>query len=223
VSNGGVDAKLRFEAGTPGRPFTPGRSAADTRRIAIHEAAHAVIGRVLGESIGGATIVPGLGDESDGRVWGAFPVRESPVDRVTGYLAGTEAERLLCDGAHWLFSGDDEAKAELEAKAFCRSNDTRDFISCCRSRARALIDCYRSAVLAVAECLVEKGTISGQEIDVIAARALAIDTFPGGESQLTVAQSREQAPSRDHPTGIDGLPIWPRRPRYPRRRRLGQL
>jgi hypothetical protein len=45
-----------------------GRSEDQDQRIAIHEAGHAVAARLLGHSLGGATVSPGPGYE--GRVWG---------------------------------------------------------------------------------------------------------------------------------------------------------
>jgi hypothetical protein len=45
-----------------------GRTEEQDQRIAIHEAGHAVAARLLGHSLGGATVSPGPGYE--GRVWG---------------------------------------------------------------------------------------------------------------------------------------------------------
>lgn len=55
----------------PGRlpvPQASGRSATRMRRIAVHEAAHAVVGRALDSPLGGATIVEGA--DYGGMVWG---------------------------------------------------------------------------------------------------------------------------------------------------------
>jgi hypothetical protein len=45
-----------------------GRSHGDDERIAVHEAGHIVVARLLGHPLGGATVDPGPGYE--GRVWG---------------------------------------------------------------------------------------------------------------------------------------------------------
>jgi hypothetical protein len=44
------------------------RSKKDDERVAVHEASHATVGRLLGQEFGGATIVPG--DGFSGRCWG---------------------------------------------------------------------------------------------------------------------------------------------------------
>jgi hypothetical protein len=63
------------------------RSKADDERVAIHEAAHATIGRLLGQPLGGVTIVPG--DGFSGRCWG--PKFESR------FASEHDAAPLLCE------------------------------------------------------------------------------------------------------------------------------
>jgi hypothetical protein len=71
-----LEESVRSEAdaggGTAGCILPPGRSAADTRRFAIHESSHAVVDRVFDFSVGGASIAAGAG--YDGLVWASGTV-----------------------------------------------------------------------------------------------------------------------------------------------------
>ena len=109
------------------------------RRTAIHEAAHAVIGRALRQVCGPATIVPNrelgeaghaitadpyetLGHWLDvlGRFRGADEMRSIVRARIMTYMAGREAEEVFfgsCAG------GDDEDRRQIALKigrASCR-------------------------------------------------------------------------------------------------------
>jgi hypothetical protein len=85
--------------GPAGRSYPPpGRSAATTRRIAIHEASHTVVGRALGNEIGGATII--AGPDYSGMTWGPLggPEKTSlgeAVRRTKSFYA--EARTLVED------------------------------------------------------------------------------------------------------------------------------
>jgi len=97
------------------------------------------------------------------------------LERIIASLAGAEGERVLLGDAS-LDASDDLRMAREIARSFC-------FIGCdaavdaliayCRAEAHALIDRYRAVVLAVAEELIFKQTISGIAIDLVIALALA--------------------------------------------------
>jgi hypothetical protein len=95
--------------------------------------------------------------------------------RVIELLAGTEGERLLCDGDP-IGSPSDEIQALAISKAFCLMGDyavADSFMNYCMAEARALISTYRPAVLAVAAALRSKKTIDGAAIDAAIVRGLA--------------------------------------------------
>jgi hypothetical protein len=83
----------------------PGRSYDQDVRIAVHEAGHAVAARLLGHSLGGATVDPGPGYE--GRVWGerhteAFTERRGDASDIRKELApmmpqAGEDRSSMCD------------------------------------------------------------------------------------------------------------------------------
>lgn len=74
-----------------------GASAADTRRIAIYEASHAVVGRALGNEIGGATIV--AGPDYSGMTWGPLggPGKFSLGEAISKTISFYAAARALTE------------------------------------------------------------------------------------------------------------------------------
>jgi hypothetical protein len=67
-----------------------GRTEEQDERVAVHEAGHAVVARLLGHPLGGATVDPGPGYE--GRIWGeryveAFSQGRGDASDVRGALA----------------------------------------------------------------------------------------------------------------------------------------
>jgi hypothetical protein len=79
-----------------------GRTQDDDERIALHEASHAVTGRLLGQPLGGVTIIPA--DGYSGRCWG--PEFESRF--ATGETAPS-----LCARISALMPGPGESRADI--------------------------------------------------------------------------------------------------------------
>jgi hypothetical protein len=99
-------------------------------------------------------------------------------------MAGSEAERALYRAAPPLPAQHDEDEARGFGAAFCYSERAITlFIEYARAEAAALIDLHRTAVLAIAEALVSRRTLNGEEIDQIIAAAHARD-------ELTAEKSR---------------------------------
>ncbi len=210
------------------------------RRIAIHEASHAVVRRALGLQIGGATITPGA--DYGGMVWGpeGGPERlkysDNLLDTLELYVqarevmpalgesrnecgtyyqitwsgvielvAGTEGERLLCDGDP-LDAVADRAQARHLAEAFCVLDDreiVEAFIAYCRAEASAIICRHREAIVSVAAGLVEKHTLTGDEIDMLIFDALgrvALDREKGRREEWAaiIARAAEFAKLREN-------------------------
>jgi hypothetical protein len=80
------------------------RSAGDDWRVALHEAGHVTVGRVLGQEIGGATIVPG--DTFSGLTWGPTYVRSELND-------SNEPVPDLCSKIAHLMPGPGESRAAV--------------------------------------------------------------------------------------------------------------
>jgi hypothetical protein len=98
-----------------GEYLAPGRSPIDDWRIALHEAGHVVVGRVLGEEVGGVTIVEG--PDYGGLTWG--PQGNS------ARLSSTEKSDL-CEKIGALMPGDGETRenaAEIYAHCHVRVTD----------------------------------------------------------------------------------------------------
>jgi hypothetical protein len=117
-------------------------------------------------------LMPGLGDR---RVDGAEFYTHAHF-RIVELMAGTEAERILHIADPPLDAINDRQQAWAFANIVCCSNSPsaiEQFLSFARAEAAALIAAHRSVVLAIAEALLEKRTLSsGAEIDQIIADAL---------------------------------------------------
>ena len=84
------------------------------------------------------------------------------------YLAGITAEKLFCDGELLPNTGHDLEAATAIAELICRSPSSIDaYLAFCRVEVAALLTDHRAAVLAVADALVKRRTLSGTEIDSI--------------------------------------------------------
>jgi hypothetical protein len=149
---------------------------------AVHEAGHAVIGRVLGIPCGHATIL--ADDESNGHNLAEPPYkilgrwwddlgryyREEAVAfhaRIMAYMAGAEAERVLlgvCNG------GDGNDLSEIAWMANSAGYDTfsgewtrrRGQL---RRQTVRLLRKHQATVRSVADALLEKHVLAGGEID----------------------------------------------------------
>jgi hypothetical protein len=111
----------------------------DLLHTAVHEAGHAVIGRVLGLVCGEITLETpygGLGHESDG----------DGVDQ-------SRATQALCDarGVRGASYVGDDVWEKYEAKL--------------RRKAGALVQQHRLDIERVAQALIERGTLTNEEID----------------------------------------------------------
>lgn len=158
--------------------------------LAIHEAGHAVIGRVVGGVVGGVTIIGDDEHEAGHAVadqprlyWerGDGPKRVLAEAYCISCYAGAEAERILLGisapegdcGDVWLaeihitwgglargavFLGDD-AYDRCEARL--------------RRRTRLLVSTHRDAIIAVAEALEARRTLTRAEVDGIVASVRA--------------------------------------------------
>lgn len=151
------------------------------RSTAIHEAGHAVIGRVLGLACGGATIIANPADLReagsaiiDGQ-WGTYglwdrrgryrDIRTVVLGGILALMAGAEAERLIV-GRVGVGDGDDRRQIAMRM-------DSADYAGGCASEprlrraTRALVQRHRSAIEALAAVLIKKGTLSGDEVDAV--------------------------------------------------------
>jgi ATP-dependent Zn protease len=152
------------------------------KRTAIHEAGHAVIGRVLGMTCGPATIVPdtnGAGHSITRDPWLTYGEWEARgkyrgdqigsimLGRVLTMMAGAEAERVLigrCRGGDGQDRYDiacivDSSDFKFSVDAFWDRIEPR-----LRVYTRALVRRHRAAIERVAAALQERGTLSSEEI-----------------------------------------------------------
>jgi hypothetical protein len=129
---------------------------ADTRRIAaVHEAGHSVVARKLGLAGGRAMI----GDDGSGRA-------EYAEDKSLCYALATLAARAAeytvlgvidADGCR----GDDKSVAQqLAARGFAQGLRTAMFLHACK-----LVRRYKYSIEIVAQALLDRGELSGPEID----------------------------------------------------------
>jgi ATP-dependent Zn protease len=165
----------------------------ERRHTAIHESAHAVIGRALGLTCGSATIAA---DEETGEagfsicadpleIAGHWDQRERYRDlslifrgRILAYMAGSEAERIIlgeCQGG----DGDDRRQIEMMAES-----DESDFDAAqwswrearMRETTRRLVRHHRAAIERLACALEARETLSGDEIDALILKPHRRDT-----------------------------------------------
>lgn len=153
---------------------------------AVHEAGHAVIGRVLGLPCGHATIV--ADEDSSGHTLTAPPdeIREYWFDhddkwrsqgtairaRIMTFMAGAEAERVVlgkCKG------GDGRDRYEIVTMAASifetpLGDDWDRWEARLRRHTTALCRRHRATIERVAQALSERKTLSAQELDALVAR-----------------------------------------------------
>jgi ATP-dependent Zn protease len=126
-------------------------------RAAVHEAGHAVIGRLLNLPCGGARIR----DDGTGyaMVWAEDAI---PRKYIMLAVAGGAAERLFFDDVDESVSALDRRRAHRRALA--NDYNAKQF-SHVRRRATSLLTDHADAVRRVAAALLEYGSLSGKQID----------------------------------------------------------
>jgi ATP-dependent Zn protease len=147
---------------------------------AIHEAGHAVIGRMLGMVCGQVTIIPNLSEETAGVAithdqwvtFGAWEKRDKYRDvssvvrgRIMTLMAGAEAE-VVCIGRCRGGDTDDRFQVALMMEEIRIPND--DIVRYARrlrAKTRALVQRHRHKIEHVAKALTERRTISGKNVD----------------------------------------------------------
>lgn len=153
----------------------------DLRHVAIHEAGHAVIGRVLALPCGEATIEPDFEDGSagyshSGEFWdvdeewmrrGKCRIGEHlPIARVITLMAGAEAEIELlgtCEGG----DGDDRIEIWRTRQFHISATDER-----LRKMTKMLVRRHRALIERVAKALLTEITISGPYLDKLIGRSI---------------------------------------------------
>jgi ATP-dependent Zn protease len=168
----------------------PGAPINDPHATAIHEAGHAVIGRVLGLVCGHATIV--ADEDSAGHhviedpwvILGHWEDRqkyrmvESVLrGRIMAFMAGAEAERHFfgaCQGG----DGDDQYQIALMAEHLdvpkvsgIWDADVERYIARLQARTVALVKRHRKAIARVGLALLSRKTLSADQIELILAGA----------------------------------------------------
>jgi ATP-dependent Zn protease len=163
-------------------------AANDPHHTATHEAGHAVIARVLTLACGGATIVPNYDDSSAGHSitadqWTCLnewqkrgKVRDSPDAvwhaRIIAFMAGAEAEQVLL-GATQGGDGDDRDQIELMAEEL--DSDPDEWVRLearLRAMTRTLVRRHRALIERVASALLERKTLSREELDGLIGRSV---------------------------------------------------
>jgi ATP-dependent Zn protease len=184
------DSPVAAEAG--GRFFDGGLAARSglLRRISIHEAGHATVALVQGRRIEAATVVPG--EDYAGKVSEAespemmadmldllsgdqmtVEVEAHARRHVVGYLAGKISEWLFCPAQSWMSDRDRSASSDLKlatafARAICGSDEAAEaLLAHARTGAREILETNAGVVLAIADALMARGTLSSFEIEEI--------------------------------------------------------
>jgi hypothetical protein len=157
-------------------------------RTAVHEAGHAVIGRVLKQVCGQASVRPNPDEGEAGHAIAADPYitlgywldelgrwRGSDAmvsimrGRIMSYMAGRVAEEEFfgsCAGG----DGDDQWQIDLMLDSLLPGDaDVPRYAQRLRGHTRTLVRRHRAAIACVAALLVERGTLQSEEIE----RALA--------------------------------------------------
>lgn len=165
----------------------------DPWHVAVHEAGHAVIGRVLGMICGYATIIPNEAEGEAGHtitadpnaIWyqyekqyfdqlkrGLQPPKYrdfGPImrGRMLTYMAGAEAEHVLLGGSA---VGDDSDRYQIALMAenryaFSSDEEAERYEPRMRRQARRLVRKHRDKIERVATVLLQRQTLAEDEID----------------------------------------------------------
>ena len=155
----------------------------DAQHLAIHEAGHAVIGRVLRHVCGHVTII--ADEDSAGHSitadpwltiheWEAREIYrsyESAIrSRIIVIQAGVVAEEVLlgsCEGG----DGEDRRQAFMMAESLS-APDPDELLARLRRSCRYLVERKRGAIILIADRLKLAGTISAAEADSLVSGAL---------------------------------------------------
>jgi hypothetical protein len=156
------------------------------RVTAIHEAGHAVIGRVLTLPCGSATIKVDHDEGSAGHNITVDPYfciyewqRRGKVRtddavwhaRIISYMAGAEAEREIlgrCRGG----DGDDRYQIALMAEELSRGTDWTKREPRLRAMTRMLVRRHRALIERVAKALLARTTLSAGRLDKLVGRGV---------------------------------------------------
>jgi hypothetical protein len=181
------------------------RTRQEDYKIALHEGGHVVVGRALGGEIGGATITPteffsgrvwgpngdpshlGSGFDVCSEARPYLPRLGEPrsdaaelfthaIGRCIELAAGTASEKLFFPDDESLAASDDQRQSSAFAELLCCTPPAISaFLVYAASEAAALLDEHRDVVIAVADALIERRTMTGEQIDQIIADALALE------------------------------------------------
>lgn len=172
------------------RPATP----LDAASVAFHEAGHVVLGELIGRPAAGATIEPIAG--AAGYVWHGdvrpttlaepLPILPAPIMPMlkrdcfliaSARYAGLQAEFLLHDvdpaGLIVGDSHDDQSTTALLALGFAHVENRSTPRGGAQAFARALLQAHWPLVEALADALLEHGTLTGDQIKRILNRGCA--------------------------------------------------
>jgi ATP-dependent Zn protease len=157
----------------------------DLHHTATHESGHAVIARVLTLACGGATIVPDFDEgeaghsiteeplscedqwEKRGKVRGRDAVWHAAIIVL---MAGAEAEIALLRSTH---GGDTFDRSEIERMAEPLSGESWSRIEPrLRAMTRMLVRRHRVLIERVTAALIERQTLSGDELDDLVGRSV---------------------------------------------------
>jgi ATP-dependent Zn protease len=156
-------------------------------KVAIHEAAHAVIARVLTLSAGHVTIKPNYRDRSRGVSITHEPyaclsawekrgkVRNSDnavyIARIISTMAGAEAEMEFL-GSAAIGDGQDRQQIEIMAEELTSKRSWSDLEPRLRKMTRMLVRRHRARIERVAEALLAKTKLHGKQVDRLAGRSV---------------------------------------------------
>jgi hypothetical protein len=154
------------------------------KNVAIHEAGHAVVARVLGLRGGTATLVPDAASDQSGHAnatiadpWQTIEPDGSPSTRpawltirvrILTLMAGAEAERELAGSMNIEDGGDRVEIARLAAAPESELQDCfAEYEPRMRMQTRRIVRRYKSVIAEVATALLEQTTLSPEEIDAL--------------------------------------------------------
>jgi ATP-dependent Zn protease len=149
---------------------------------AYHEAGHAVIGRVLGLTCGGATIVPNYEEQVAGHAITEVERSISDWDargrmrwvsmfraRIMMLMAGRESEIEVCGKGPDALFGDAYDLREIDQTMDEANVPDAAYLDRMRAKTRALVRRHRHAIAEVAAALIKRGSLSAEQIDEIVA------------------------------------------------------